>query len=61
MTYRISDHSTSDNSLLYRDKSEIDNWKLKDPKIWIKKLLENHDSYDSLFENEIKLNNEKIR
>ena len=26
MTYRISDHSTSDNSLLYRSKEELDLW-----------------------------------
>lgn len=35
MTYWISDHSTSDNSLLYREKSELDLWKKKDPKIWM--------------------------
>ncbi len=54
MTYRISDHSTSDNSLLYRDKNEIEKWRLKDPKIWIKKFLENNSGFDFEFENKIK-------
>jgi 2-oxoisovalerate dehydrogenase E1 component alpha subunit len=26
MTYRVGDHSTSDHSLLYRQKEEIDEW-----------------------------------
>lgn len=26
MTYRVGDHSTSDHSLLYRDKEEIEKW-----------------------------------
>ena len=27
MTYRVGDHSTSDHSILYRNQSEIDEWK----------------------------------
>ena len=53
MTYRISDHSTSDNSLLYRNKEELDQWWLKDPKIWIQKLLKNHSAFDQSFQQEI--------
>jgi len=49
MTYRISDHSTSDNSLLYRNKEEIDKWKLRDPKIRLIKLLQTNNAYDEQF------------
>lgn len=36
ITYRIGDHSTSDSSISYREKEEIEEWKKKDP---IKRLL----------------------
>lgn len=61
MTYRISDHSTSDNSLLYRNKDEIDLWKSRDPKNRMIKLLKNHEAFDYEFELELKNNNERIR
>lgn len=28
MTYRISDHSTSDHSVLYRHEEELESWKV---------------------------------
>ena len=47
MTYRIGDHSTSDNSALYRDEDERKHWKEKnDPIQRLTKFLKNikHDN-----------------
>lgn len=40
LTYRIGDHSTSDDAKKYRDESEIPKWKALDPVIRMEKFLE---------------------
>jgi pyruvate dehydrogenase E1 component alpha subunit len=39
VTYRLGDHTTSDNSKLYREDSEVEAWKPKDPVIRLQKYL----------------------
>ncbi len=39
-TYRISDHTTSDDQTKYRDQKEVDEWKKKDPIDRLRKFME---------------------
>ena len=39
VTYRIGDHTTSDNSKLYREDGEVEDWKPKDPLIRLRAYL----------------------
>ena len=59
MTYRISDHSTSDHSVLYREREEIEYWnKYDNPKIRLKNYLISINEFDSDFEKEVE---EKVK
>lgn len=52
MTYRVGDHSTSDNSTLYRDDDERNEWKNKnDPIKRLTKFLESVGYKDVVKEN----------
>jgi len=39
-TYRLGDHTTSDDARMYRDEKEVEEWKKKDPILRYKKYLE---------------------
>ncbi|MBB5640306.1 pyruvate dehydrogenase E1 component alpha subunit [Cryobacterium roopkundense] len=40
VTYRMGPHTTADDPTRYRDKSELEAWKLKDPILRLKRLLD---------------------
>lgn len=43
VTYRLGDHTTSDNARLYRDDEEVEAWKPKDPLSRLRSYLETQD------------------
>ncbi|MBM4008972.1 MAG: pyruvate dehydrogenase (acetyl-transferring) E1 component subunit alpha [Planctomycetes bacterium] len=47
VTYRLGDHTTADDARRYRDQAEVDLWKLRDPLIRTRKLLETKRLWDS--------------
>lgn len=53
MSYRVSHHSTSDDSFAYRAKVEVEDWKRRDnPIIRLRKWLENKGLWDEAKEQE---------
>jgi 2-oxoisovalerate dehydrogenase E1 component len=46
MTYRYGAHATADDQTLYRDSSEVDEWKQKDPIDRLRKFLESRGEWD---------------
>jgi 2-oxoisovalerate dehydrogenase E1 component len=46
MTYRYGAHATADDQTLYRDSSEVDEWRLKDPIDRLRKFLESRGEWD---------------
>jgi len=59
MNYRVSHHSTSDDSFAYRTRSEVESWKSYDnPLTRLRKWLENQDLWDDNLE---KQNRTQIR
>ncbi|MCJ1299238.1 hypothetical protein MMC08_002030 [Hypocenomyce scalaris] len=51
MSYRVSHHSTSDDSFAYRKPGEVDNWKTRDnPLTRLRKWLENKGLWDEKLE-----------
>ena len=48
--YRYTDHTTSDNSTIYRDKKELEQWRPKDPIIRIQKYLAARKLWDEKYE-----------
>lgn len=55
MTYRISHHSTSDDSFAYRSKREVEDWKRKDnPIVRMRKWMENKGWWSDEKEAELK-------
>jgi pyruvate dehydrogenase E1 component alpha subunit len=43
LTYRLEDHTTSDDSTRYRDEEEVEEWKDKDPLKRFREYLKEHD------------------
>jgi pyruvate dehydrogenase E1 component alpha subunit len=43
LTYRLEDHTTSDDSTRYRDEEEVEEWKEKDPLKRFREYLKEHD------------------
>ncbi|MFB6203147.1 MAG: pyruvate dehydrogenase (acetyl-transferring) E1 component subunit alpha [Candidatus Nanohaloarchaea archaeon] len=43
VTYRLEDHTTSDDSTRYRDEEEVEEWKEKDPLRRFREFLKEHD------------------
>jgi pyruvate dehydrogenase E1 component alpha subunit len=39
VTYRLGDHTTADDARRYRDQSEVDGWKTRDPILRVRKFL----------------------
>jgi 2-oxoisovalerate dehydrogenase E1 component subunit alpha len=53
MSYRVSHHSTSDDSFAYRTRSEVERWKLQDnPVSRLRRWLENEGLWDEKLEEE---------
>lgn len=52
-TYRMSNHTTSDDALKYRTAAEVEEWKKKDPIDRFRIYLKNKDLWDEDFEAEI--------
>lgn len=53
MSYRVSHHSTSDDSFAYRARIEVEDWKRRDnPIVRLRKYLENHGLWDAEMERE---------
>jgi pyruvate dehydrogenase E1 component alpha subunit len=50
LTYRLEDHTTSDDSTRYRDEEEVKEWKEKDPLKRFREYLKNHDIWDDKLE-----------
>jgi pyruvate dehydrogenase E1 component alpha subunit len=50
VTYRLSDHTTSDDAKKYRDEKEVEEWKGKDPILRLKAYLENAKKWNSKLE-----------
>ena len=46
ITYRLEDHTTSDDSTRYRDEDEVEEWKEKDPIERFREYLKDHDIWD---------------
>ena len=49
-TYRMSDHTTADDASRYRSKSEVEEWKKKDPIIRMQKFLLSRGLWSSAYE-----------
>lgn len=50
VTYRLEDHTTSDDSTRYRDEEEVEEWKEKDPIKRFREYLEEKDIWDDELE-----------
>jgi TPP-dependent pyruvate/acetoin dehydrogenase alpha subunit len=51
LTYRLEDHTTSDDSTRYRDEEEVEKWKEKDPLKRFREYLKDHGIWDEELEN----------
>lgn len=57
MSYRVSHHSTSDDSFAYRARIEVEDWKRRDnPIIRLRKWLENEGLWNEDMEQEARVN-----
>ena len=60
-TYRISDHTTSDDASRYRSAEELDAWKKKDPIERLKKYMESRGLWNARYEEALRKDfNERI-
>ncbi|MFB6208148.1 MAG: pyruvate dehydrogenase (acetyl-transferring) E1 component subunit alpha, partial [Candidatus Nanohaloarchaea archaeon] len=50
LTYRLEDHTTSDDSTRYREEEEVEEWKDEDPLERFKEYLKEHDIWDDELE-----------
>jgi pyruvate dehydrogenase E1 component alpha subunit len=50
VTYRLEDHTTSDDSTRYRDEEEIEEWEEHDPLLRLKEYLKENDLWDDSLE-----------
>jgi len=50
-TYRLEDHTTSDDSTRYRDQEEVEKWKKKDPLKRFREYLKQHGIWNEELEN----------
>ncbi len=53
VTYRMADHTTSDDSLRYRSKEEVENWGKKDPVERLKKYMQSKHLFDEQYEQDV--------
>lgn len=59
LTYRFSDHTTSDDAKKYRDENEVDEWRKKDPIIRLRKHFEKIGTWSKEYEQWLEKENEK--
>ena len=59
-TYRLSDHTTSDDAKKYREESEVKRWVSKDPILRLKKYMTNNKIFSSNYEKYVKVKAEKV-
>ena len=52
-TYRMADHTTSDDASRYRPKDEIEKWKARDPILRLKLYLEKKGLWNEAYQNEV--------
>ena len=52
-TYRIADHTTSDDASRYRSKEEIEKWKARDPLLRMRQYLEKRGLWTEAYQKEI--------
>lgn len=52
-TYRLGDHTTSDDATKYRTQEEVDEWKTKDPFLRIQKYLSKKGLWDKKYEEKL--------
>lgn len=52
-TYRLGDHTTSDDAKKYRDPAEVEMWKPKDPMIRLQKYLTSKNLWSQQYEDEL--------
>ncbi|WP_414836762.1 pyruvate dehydrogenase (acetyl-transferring) E1 component subunit alpha [Candidatus Nanohalococcus occultus] len=60
VTYRLEDHTTSDDSTRYRDDEEVEEWKEHDPILRLKEYLKENDQWDDSLEEYEEKAEEKI-
>ncbi|MBI2507525.1 pyruvate dehydrogenase (acetyl-transferring) E1 component subunit alpha [Candidatus Woesearchaeota archaeon] len=53
-TYRIGDHTTSDDAKKYRKEKEVKEWEKKDPILRLKKYMKKAGMFSERYENEVK-------
>lgn len=53
VTYRLGNHTTSDNPKLYREDSEVEEWAKKEPVLRLRKYLESQNLWDEAKEKEL--------
>lgn len=62
VTYRLGNHTTSDDALRYRKQEEVDGWRKKDPIIRLKLFMQQKNLWDEKFQEKIEAEaDEKIR
>lgn len=52
-TYRLSDHTTSDDATKYRTKEEVEEWRTKEPFLRLQKYLEKKELWDKKYEEKL--------
>ena len=52
-TYRLGEHTTSDDSTKYRDPEEVAEWRKKDPFTRLQKYLTKHDLWDEKYQEKL--------
>lgn len=58
-TYRLGDHTTSDDAKKYRDPAEVELWKPRDPIIRLQKYLASKNLWNQVYEDELVAKYEK--
>ncbi|MFH2020171.1 MAG: pyruvate dehydrogenase (acetyl-transferring) E1 component subunit alpha [archaeon] len=53
LTYRIGDHSTSDDALRYRTKEEVEGWQKKDPIVRLEKYMKSKNILDEAYQKKV--------
>ncbi len=53
LTYRIGPHTTADDPGRYRDESEVEDWRRRDPLDRVRRFLAAHDAWDQVWEDEV--------
>ncbi len=55
VTYRLSDHTTSDDATRYRSKEELETWRARDPILRLRLYLERKGIWDESYQKDVEL------